>query len=259
MGIVSEDVALLGYGSDLIHGTLIRSEESETRHGMLVLGDAFGLSDHFRGIAQRFARAGYTALALDLFSRTGPPDARPVPEDMGRITAFLERLPDPQVLGDIQSAAAWLRRRRDASGRVGCIGFCLGGMYTQMAMSVSDGPDVGVDLYGRVRYGALTATKPMHPVDRAAKCRGPLLALFGAKDVIIPRTHTDALRQALIASGQPSRVHVYPDAGHAFFDDTRPAHFHPHASADAWKRALNWFTQHLGSIEREERLVARRG
>lgn len=259
MGIVSEDVALLGYGSDLIHGTLFRHDDVEPRHGMLVLGDAFGLSDHFRGIAQRFARAGYAAMALDLFSRTGPPEHGSTAEDLARVVAFIERLPDPQVLGDIQSAANWLRRRRDASGRVGCIGFRLGGMYTQMAMSVADGPDVGVSLYGRVRYRALSAAKPMHPVDRAAKIRGPLMALFGGKDAIIPRAHTDALRRALAASGQPARVHVYSDAGHAFFDDTRPAHFHPQAAADAWKRATNWFTQHLGNVEREAALVARRG
>src|SRR6185295_16054644 len=123
--------------------------------------------------------------ALDLFSRTGPPEAGPAPEDIARIKAFIERLPDPQVLGDIQSAAAWLRRRRDGSGRVGCTGFCLGGMYTQMALSVADGPDVGVSMYGRVRYGALSATKPLHPIDHAAMTRGPLLALFGAKDTII--------------------------------------------------------------------------
>jgi carboxymethylenebutenolidase len=226
---------------------------------MIVLGDAFGLSDHLRGIAQRFARAGYTALALDLFSRTGPPEAGPAPEDMARVAAFIERLPDPQVLGDIQSASAWLRRRRDASGRVGCAGFCLGGMYTQMAMSVPGAPDVGVSMYGRVRYRALSATKPMHPVDRAPKTSGPFMALFGAKDTMIPRTHTDALRRALALSGQPVRVHVYNDAGHAFFDDTRPNHFHPQVAADAWKRTTNWFKQHLGSVEREQPLLARRG
>lgn len=259
MGILTEDVALLGYGSDLIHGTLVRHDDNEPRHGMIVLGDAFGMSDHFRAIAQRFARAGYTALALDLFSRTGPPEAGPTPEDMAQVAAFIERLPDPQVLGDIQSAAAWLRRRRDASGSIGCIGFCLGGMYTQMAMSLSDGPDAGVTLYGRIRYRALSATKPMHPLDRASKIRGPLLALYGAKDVMIPKSDTDALRRALNQSKQPARVHVYSDAGHAFFDDTRPGHFHPQAAADAWKRAINWFEQHLGSAEREEHLVARRG
>jgi carboxymethylenebutenolidase len=52
---------------------------------------------------------------------------------------------------------------------------------------------------------------------------------------------------------------VYSDAGHAFFDDTRPKHFHPQVAADAWKRTTNWFKQHLGSVEREEPLLARRG
>ena len=69
------ETTLPGYGGDSIRGTLVRPEGDDRRPGVLVLGDVFGMSDHFRDVAGRFADAGYTALALDLFSRTGPPEA----------------------------------------------------------------------------------------------------------------------------------------------------------------------------------------
>lgn len=249
MGFITGDVSFLGYGCDLVHATLVRPREKQVRHAVIVLGDAFGVSEHFCRIAGRLARAGYTALVVDIFSRTGPPDGQPVAADAGKVAAFLDRLPDPQVLGDIRSAVAWLRRRADSSGRVGCVGFCLGGIYTQMALAMPDGPDVGVDFYGRLRYRALSATKPHHPVDRAPETRGPLLALFGGQDPLIPRAHVEALRRGLAKSRQPFRIEVYPDAGHAFFDDRRPDQFCPKAAVDAWKQTLGWLAQHLGGVQ----------
>lgn len=238
------EVTLPGYGGDSIGGTLVRPEGDGPRPAVIVLGDVFGLSDHFREVAGRFAEAGYTALALDMFSRTGPPDARPVPEDLPKVAAFADRLPDQQVLGDIAGAVAWLKGEADASGRVGCVGFCLGGMYTQMAMAFPDGPDAGVDLYGRVRHTRLSNAKLEHPIDMVPRTRGPLLALFGAKDVMITRGHIEALRRALTLAGQPFEVHIYEGAGHAFFHDGRPE-YHPASAADAWQKTLDWFARYL--------------
>jgi carboxymethylenebutenolidase len=245
MPIVCEDVALLGYGSELVHATLARPATGASRHAVIVLGDAFGLSDQYLDVAQRLAAEGYSALALDIFSRTGPLEARPILDDLPTIAAFLDRLPDPQVLADIESAVAWLKRRRDAAGRVGCIGYSLGGLYAQMAMSSPRGPDAGVALYGRLRYATLSVNKPEHPLDRAVHTRAPLLAMFGGRDTMIPRQHVDALRRVLAQSGQPFEVHVYPQADHAFADATRPEYFDAAAADDAWQRALGWFATHL--------------
>jgi carboxymethylenebutenolidase len=240
------EVTLPGYGGDPIRGTLARPEADGQRPGVIVLGDVFGLSDHFRAVAGRLAEAGYTALALDIFSRGGLPEARPVAEDLPKVAAFADRLPDQQVLGDVVGAVAWLKTQTDASGRVGCIGFCLGGMYAQMAMASPGGPDAAVDLYGRVRHARLSNAKLEHPIDMVPRTRGPLLALFGAKDPIITRGHIEALRRALAAVGQPFEVHIYEGAGHAFFHDGRPE-YHPASAADAWLKALDWFAQHLGA------------
>lgn len=240
------EVTLPGYGGDVIRGALARPDGAGPRPGVLVLGDVFGLSDHFRDVAGRFAGAGYTALALDMFSRGGAPDARPVPEDLPKVAAFVDRLPDQQVLGDVASAIAWLKQQPDASGRVGCIGFCLGGTYTQMAMASPGGPDAGVDLYGRLRHQRLSNTKPEHPIETAPRTRGALLALFGANDPLITRGHIEALRRALTATGQPFEVHIYEGAGHAFFHDGRPE-YHPASAADAWQKSLDWFARHLSA------------
>jgi carboxymethylenebutenolidase len=238
------ETTLPGYGGDTIRGTLMRPDGDDRRPGVLVLGDVFGMSDHFRDVAGRLAAAGYTALGLDLFSRTGPPDARPLPEDLPKVAAFADRLPDQQALGDIASAVEWLKRQPDASGRVGCLGFCLGGMYTQMAMAFPGGPDAGVDLYGRVRHARLSNAKLEHPIDMVPRTRGPLLALFGAKDALITRGHIEALRAALTLAGQPFEVHIYEGAGHAFFHDGRPE-YHAVSATDAWQKTLDWFARYL--------------
>ena len=240
------EVTLPGYGGDTIRGALARPEGDGQRPGVVVLGDVFGLSDHFRDVAGRLAEAGYTALALDIFSRTGPPEARPVPEDLPKVAAFADRLPDQQVLGDVTSAVEWLKGQPDASGRVGGIGFCLGGMYTQMAMASPGGPDVGVDLYGRIRHARLSNAKLEHPIDMVPRTRGPLLALFGAKDAMITRGHIEALRRALTATGQPFEVHIYEGAGHGFFHIGRPE-YHPASAFDAWQKSLDWFARYLSA------------
>jgi len=242
----SAEVTLSGYGGDPVRGTLLRPEADGRRPGVIVLSDVFGLSDHFRDVAGRLTTAGYTALALDIFSRTGPPDARPVPEDLPKVAAFADRLPDQQVLGDVAAAVAWLKAQPDARGRVGCLGFCLGGMYTQMAMAFPGGPDAGVDLYGRVRHARLSNAKLEHPIDMVPRTRGPLLALFGARDPMITRGHIETLKRALTVAGQPFEVHIYEGAGHAFFHDGRPEH-HPPAAQDAWDKTLAWFKKYLSA------------
>src|SRR5262245_17616044 len=99
MSVLTEEVALLGYGSDVVHGMLARPDDNNVRHGIIVLSDAFGLSEHFRDIARRFAQDGYTALALAIFSRSGRPEARPVLADLPTVASLLDRLFGAQVLG----------------------------------------------------------------------------------------------------------------------------------------------------------------
>ena len=117
-------------------------------------------------------------------------------------------------------------------------------MYAQMAMAFPDGPDAGVDLYGRIRHARLSNAKLEHPIDMVPRTRGPLLALFGAKDPMITRGHIEALRRALILAGQPVEVHIYEGAGHAFFHDGRPE-YHESAARDAWNKTLAWFKKYL--------------
>src|SRR5581483_4928311 len=126
------EITFAGYGGDAVTGTLAVPDGDGRRPGVVVLSDVFGLSDHFRDVARRFADAGYTALAVDLFTRTGPP----ADHEAATVSAFFDHLADQQVLDDVRAATAFLRSRPDASGRVGCIGFCLGGLYTQMAMAM---------------------------------------------------------------------------------------------------------------------------
>jgi carboxymethylenebutenolidase len=115
-----------------------------------------------------------------------------------------------------------------------------------MAMASPGGPDAGVDLYGRVRHTRLGNAKPEHPIDMVPRTRGPLLALFGAKDPMITRGHIEALRRALTATGQPFDVQIYEGAGHAFFHNGRPE-YHPVSAMDAWQKSLDWFARYLSA------------
>jgi carboxymethylenebutenolidase len=150
------------------------------------------------------------------------------------------------VLGDVASAVAWLREQPEASGRVGCIGFCLGGMYTQMAMASPGGPDAGVDLYGRLRHTRLSNAKPSIP-SKWCRARAARSWRSSARTIRSSRAATSKrCGGALTATGQPFEVHIYEGAGHAFFHDGRPE-YHPASAADAWQKSLDWFARHLNA------------
>src|SRR5690606_14325925 len=110
-------------GADRLHGYLARPKAKGSYPGIIVIHEAFGLNDHIKDLARRFAARGYIALAPDLYSRTGTPD----PADMQSVLQTMYGLSDAQVIADLNAAAAHLQAQEDINGKVGCIGFCAGG------------------------------------------------------------------------------------------------------------------------------------
>ena len=126
--IAAEDLTFSGAGGTQVGGYLARPADADgARPAMIVIHEAHGLNEHIRDIANRFANIGYVALAVDLYTREGGP---PPMDDMQALMARLFSMSDETVLGDLEGAADFLRAREDVSGRVGCIGFCMGGRYT---------------------------------------------------------------------------------------------------------------------------------
>lgn len=220
--------------------------DAETRAGVVVVHDVWGLSDHTRDFARRFAGEGFVALAVNLYRHL----ERVEITDAG---AWMRDLSDPDVLTEIALA---VRELRDAHGcaRVGVVGFCMGGSYALMAGCGTSGVDGVVPFYGILSHahGLLHAPagldprkKPREPVAAAADLACPLLAFFGAEDVYVPTNDVEALARVLAKTAQPHEVVVYPNAGHAFMNDTRPQAYRSEIAADAWRRTIAFLRVHL--------------
>ena len=197
--------------------------------GVVVIQEWWGLDDHIKAIADRFAQAGFVALAPDLYR--GQVAAEP---DEARKLAMA--LQYPQAQQDMQGAVDYLLAQPFVQPKkVGMIGFCMGGRLTgQMAIN-------GRNISAFVPFYGLAALSDAD----TAKIPAPLLAIYGETDAGFPPDLIRANERALAAAGVPHEVVVYPGAPHAFFNDTRPHIYHKAAAADAWQRTLAWFRVYL--------------
>jgi carboxymethylenebutenolidase len=237
-------------GTDGELGYLARPAEG-THPGVVMIPDVWGLSDFYRTLARRLADDGFVVLALDLWRR----ETALRIEDPGR---WIRGLDDGELLADVQAGVALLAAHPAAAGRrIGVTGFCMGGQYALLAAAGVAGLSAAVPFYGLLshEHGLLAPApgetldptrKPRSPLDAARAARCPVLGLYGEEDPFVPVEDVHALEQALAASGQPHRVILYPDAGHAFVNETRPEMYRPEAAADAWSRMVAWFHRHLG-------------
>lgn len=218
--------------------------------GVVIVHDVWGLYEHFRDLARRLAAEGFVVLAVDLYrGMQGAPSA----DDPG---AWMRELPDPDVLSRIQAAVDHLKAHPAVAGRpVGVTGFCMGGSFALLAGAELEGVAAVAPFYGVLsyRHGLYASErpldprkKPVQPVDAAARLRCPLLAFFGAEDTFISQADVSELEERLRSSPHRSEVIVYPGAGHAFVNDTRPAAFRPEQASDAWKRMVSFFRRELG-------------
>jgi len=231
---------------DEIRGYLARpgrGEQPGARHaGLVLVPDVRGLYDHFRDVARRFADEGFVTLALDLYSREGTPELA----DMDAIFAWMQALPDRRVLADIGAAVDHLAARDDVAGdRIGVTGFCMGGQYALMASCSDLGLAAAVSWYGMLRYARTSDVKPQSPLEMASALGCPYLGLFGADDELVPATDVEELRSVLEHEKKTYEIEVYDDAGHAFFNDSRPEMYRAVAAGRAWPRALAFLNHHL--------------
>lgn len=211
--------------------------------GVVIAQEAFGVNDHIRDVCGRFAAAGYVALAPELFHRQGR-GIEIAYGDMPNAMAGLGGLTNDGLEHDLAAALATLRGLPGvAPDRVGLVGFCVGGLAAFIGACRLD-PAATVSFYGGgiVRERPQLRFKPV--IGETATIRAPVLCLFGAEDKGIPPADVEAIREALDRLPVAHEVVVYPDAGHAFFCDMRPA-YHAASAADAWRRTLTWLGAHL--------------
>ena len=206
---------------------------------VLVVQEIFGVHEYIADICRRFANAGYLAIAPELYARQGDPSKY---TDIGKMmTEVVAKVPDAQVMADLDGAVKWASEHGGDRAKVGITGFCWGGRIAWLY--AARGPvKAAVAWYGRV-VGANDALTPQNPIDVAAQMRAPVLGLYGEKDGGIPLDTLDKMKAALAtgtAASKASQFVVYPDTGHAFHADYRPS-FRKGPAEDGWKRCLAWF------------------
>lgn len=207
---------------------------------VLVISEIFGVHEHIADVAKRFARLGYLAIAPELFVRQG--DAGSYGEMARLMSEVIGKVPDAQVMGDLDATVAWAAANGGDTTRLGITGFCWGGRITWLYAAHNPAIKAGVAWYGRLVGGA-TALTPKHPIDLTGDIKGPVLGLYGGQDGGIPLDTVEKMKVALAsgsAAAKRSEFVVYPDAPHAFHADYRPS-YRQAAAQDGWARCQAWF------------------
>ena len=207
---------------------------------VLVISEIFGVHEHIADVARRFAKLGYLALAPELFVRQG--DARAytsIPELQKNI---ISKVPDDQVMGDLDAVVAYAKENGGNTDKLGITGFCWGGRITWLYSAHNPKVKAGVAWYGRL-VGEQTELTPAHPVDIAANLKTPVLGLYGGKDAGIPLDTVEKMKAALAKGNNKSEFVVFQNSGHAFHADYRPSYVEADAR-EGWQRCVGWFKEH---------------
>ena len=214
---------------------------------ILVVQEIFGVHEYIADTARRLAQAGYLAIAPELFARQGDPTK--YGEVAKLMTEVVAKVPDEQVMADLDGAVKWAGANGGDVKKVGITGFCWGGRITWLYAAQSKNVKAGVAWYGRL-VGTSSPITPKHPVDLAAQISAPVLGLYGEKDSGIALDTVEQMKAALLDAGnkgnaaaKASEFVIYPEAPHAFHADYRPS-YRKDAADDGFKRALAWFKTH---------------
>lgn len=228
---------MVQYPSDgvTVRAYLVGQQGAQKRPAIIVVQEWWGLNDHIKDVARRYAQEGYVAIAPDLYSRLGNkvvPNSSP--DEAGRLMSSLKQ---EDGLKDLQATIAYVKTVPEVDAtRIGVTGFCMGGSYALLLPCVSPDLKAAVPFYGQV-------PSPDTPLQKLA-C--PVLYIYGEEDGWITKADVQRLRDALKKYGKQGEVKTYPGAPHAFFNDTRPDVYRPTEAKDAWARAVKFFKQHLG-------------
>ena len=209
-------------------GFLALPQSNDRKPGLLVLQEFWGLNDHIKDVTRRVAAEGFVALAPDMYDgkvTTDPTQAR----------QWLTALDPASALQKMNGAVTFLENHSQVdSERIGVIGFCMGGFLALNLACHNRKVRVATPFYGRIPPDAVLE-------DLTA----PILYFFGEQDHHLPSADVDRLEQFLRKSGRKGGVVRYPQADHAFFNDTRKEVYREADARDAWTRALAFLREHL--------------
>jgi len=198
--------------------------------GVVVIQEWWGLVPHIKDVADRFAAAGFVALAPDLYHG----DVARSPDEAGKMMMALNIA---QTERDLRGAVQHLLDHEATEGdRVGTVGFCMGGQLSLYAASKNE------------RIGACVVFYGIHPKVEPDfdNLRAPVLGLFAEKDSFVTPEVVHKLEEKLREHGKEVETHIYPGTDHAFFNDTRPEVYSPQNAETAWRRTVDFLHAKLG-------------
>jgi carboxymethylenebutenolidase len=248
-----------------IQAYLTRPVREEPRPAIIVIHEILGLTDHIKSVAGRFVEEGYVAFAPNLFSRPGLAEVL-TPSNIGEVMQFmttmpwskisdrayveqamsqlpqekretLQRvlpvmfggLPKDRLTQDLVQAIAYLNDQSFVqSGKIASVGFCFGG-----------GMSINLACYAKLSASVIFYGENPNPIERVENISCPVLGLYGAEDMRI-NTHLDELVKAMVTYKKDFEMRIYPNAAHAFFNDTIPM-YQEAAARDAWERVLRFY------------------
>lgn len=211
----------------------VASAVKERRPAIILVQEWWGLNEHIKDVARRYAKEGYVVLAPDLFSRLG----NRVTTDPNEAGKLMNALQQADVLKDLQASIAYLKTAPEVDpAKIGVTGFCMGGAYTLLLACMNNDVKAAVPFYGQI-------PNPDTPLQNLA-C--PILYIYGEEDGWITKTDVQRLANALKKYKKQGEIRTYPGASHAFFNDTRKEVYRPAEAKEAWGQAVAFFKQHLG-------------
>ncbi len=211
---------------------------------ILVIQEIFGLHEHIKDVCRRLAHEGYMALGMELYQRQG--DASQYTDIGELIQDIVSKVPDDQVLADLDAGVEWAASQGANVTQLGVTGFCWGGRLTWMYAAHNPACKAAVAWYGKLVTGHSPLQKE-HPIDVVGRLHAPVLGLYGEQDASIPMEDVRRMQKALeqgSEAARASRIEVYPDSGHAFYADYRPS-YNAQDARDAWSKAVQWFDRLL--------------
>lgn len=206
----------------------------------LVVQEIFGVHEHIKDICRRFAKAGYLAIAPEMYARQGDVSKMPMGDIVSKVVS---KVPDAQVMADLDAAVAWAKKNNGNTAKLGITGFCWGGRIVWLYAAHNPGLKAGVAWYGRLTPpppDRANPLQPKHPTELAKDLKAPVLGLYGGKDTGIPLDTVEQMKKAIKDAGKPSEIIVYPEALHGFHADYRPSYKKDDAQ-DGWAKLLAWF------------------
>jgi carboxymethylenebutenolidase len=208
---------------------------------VLVVQEIFGVHEHIKDICRRLAKLGYLAVAPEMYARQG--DVSKIKDFREIINKVVSKVPDGQVMSDLDAAVAWAKATGKAdTAKLAITGFCWGGRIVWLYSAHNPNLKAGVAWYGRLVEKA-DDLHPKHPIDVVASLNAPVLGLYGEADGGIPVASVEKMRAALKEAGKTAEIVLYPDTPHAFLADYRDSYRKPQAE-DGWKRMLEWFKKY---------------